>query len=485
MRIRVAVILALTTACNTNQLAPIDHRGTAAVPAPRAGAAAVYNPANGTVVMFGGADRSGVSDETWTWDGQVWRRQHPASSPPAREFEYMGFDPAISKVVIFGGMTCSPPALDEPIGCDYQKSSTILSDTWTWDGSAWTALKPAHVPQIPYFSADFGGMAGDVGRSNLILVTYGAPAPDHLVQTWTLEGGDWKQLHPSHSLGAAEFSGPAYDAVSGRIMIQQQSDHPGAPDATWSWDGSDWRYLPLSLKTPHSYGRLVSVGKRGLVLVWANNMYLWTGSSWTDVQQVPEAVSPSLRPRDQWAAAYHEPTQQLVLVGGRNFGGNHLYAGTAGWDGSRWVTLVPAPPSPTPALNACSAKQANSGTGTGPVYDNSPTKFLELDFFEPLAGPCHLHVNVVLALANPDGSLLPIAGNPSIQLVDANLTWDAGGQAVIFTGTGLCALPRGAVATLTADDFSFSTPFLIGDSCQPLSAAPSIKPSVVATGLRP
>ena len=124
MRAAILAVIVLTGACS--QTLVIDHRGDPGTPAPRTDASATYDSANGTIVMFGGADKSGVLSETWTWDGSGWRQQHPKKSPPGRELEFMGFDPATSRVVLFGGLTCQAPGVDDPIGCEYQKNSTAL-----------------------------------------------------------------------------------------------------------------------------------------------------------------------------------------------------------------------------------------------------------------------------------------------------------------------------------------------------------------------
>jgi hypothetical protein len=497
MRAAILAVLVLAAACG--QAPVIDHRGDPGTPPPRAGAAATYDGANGTIVMFGGADRSGVSNETWTWDGTGWRLQHPKTSPPAREFAFMGFDPATKRVVLFGGLTCPAPSVEGALGCDYQSNPTVLSDTWTWDGSAWSKLETRHSPPVVDFRCCFGGAAADPSHGNLILVTSGALDSNVLVQTWVLQNGDWQRLHPKHSPPTLEFSNPAFDEVSGRLIVQQSAGpHVMCPttgcgnlptlthDTTWSWDGSDWNDLGTAAKTPHDYGQLLSVGRHGLLLIWSNNVYQWNGSSWASSQQLalPEAVSPMLRPRYEWAAAYHQPTDRLVLIGGRDFGGNHLFGSTAGWDGVSWVTLAPAPPSPSIPLIPCSATKASGGVGWMIDPSNPATTNINIDFFEPAAGPCHLTATVVMSLTDRNGSLVPIAGNPSSQPVNADLTWDAGGQRVTFALTGFCSGTSNLTAEIRAGDLQQSEPV----SVQCLSSShppPSITPSVQASGLRP
>jgi hypothetical protein len=69
------------------------------------------------VVLFGGTARHGPLGDTWTWDGSTWTKQAPATSPPAREFASMAYDPATGNLVLFGGDNAGPRS---------------FNDTWTW-----------------------------------------------------------------------------------------------------------------------------------------------------------------------------------------------------------------------------------------------------------------------------------------------------------------------------------------------------------------
>jgi surface antigen len=97
-----------------------------------------YHAATGTVVLFGGAnsDATGVTGDTWTWDGSTWAKQHPATSPSTRKQASMAYDQATGTVVLFGG-----------INSDGLKE---YGDTWTWDGSTWAKQHPATSPPTRY-----------------------------------------------------------------------------------------------------------------------------------------------------------------------------------------------------------------------------------------------------------------------------------------------------------------------------------------------
>lgn len=58
----------------------------------------------------------------------TWTVLSPATSPSARAFSAMGYDAALTQVVLFGGLNATTGS---------------LSDTWTWNGAAWVERFPA------------------------------------------------------------------------------------------------------------------------------------------------------------------------------------------------------------------------------------------------------------------------------------------------------------------------------------------------------
>ncbi len=102
-------------------------------------ASSAYDPANGTVVVFGGVSAAGApSDATWVWDGSTWH-QAPVygSAPAARSGASMAYDAALDppQLILFGGR----PA-----------DGTLLGDTWSWNGSSWYQVTTATSPSARY-----------------------------------------------------------------------------------------------------------------------------------------------------------------------------------------------------------------------------------------------------------------------------------------------------------------------------------------------
>jgi hypothetical protein len=64
-----------------------------------------YDSARGVVVVFGGRSSLGDLNDTWEWDGTTWRQPLPARAPSPRTQFAMGYDEFRSRTVVYGGMT--------------------------------------------------------------------------------------------------------------------------------------------------------------------------------------------------------------------------------------------------------------------------------------------------------------------------------------------------------------------------------------------
>lgn len=85
---------------------------TSPSPAVRSGAGLTYDPAIGGLVLFGGSATSTDLNDVWIWNGVSWSRAHEGSSsaPSPRESSPMAFayDPAMAKILLFGGFDPYP-----------------------------------------------------------------------------------------------------------------------------------------------------------------------------------------------------------------------------------------------------------------------------------------------------------------------------------------------------------------------------------------
>jgi hypothetical protein len=79
--------------------------------------------------IFGGATNGSTftsfTDRTWMLTGGHWRELRPDISPSRRASPAMGYDPDRKRIVLYGG---------------FDSTSNDFSDTWEWDGKAWSCL---------------------------------------------------------------------------------------------------------------------------------------------------------------------------------------------------------------------------------------------------------------------------------------------------------------------------------------------------------
>src|SRR5437762_11434056 len=98
-------------------------------PPARSYLAMTYDPASGKIVMFGGYDGTGYLNDTWTFDGTTWSQVATPISPPRRAAAQIAYDASTQKVVLFGGYD----------------GTRYLGDTWIWNGKTlrWSRAQPA------------------------------------------------------------------------------------------------------------------------------------------------------------------------------------------------------------------------------------------------------------------------------------------------------------------------------------------------------
>jgi hypothetical protein len=96
-----------------------------------------YDAADVLTVLVGGyRENEGPVSETWTWNGTDWTQQHPVHEPTQRDYRVIAYEPAHGTVVLFGG--------------EQSATGHFLGDTWTWDGTDWTQrLQPANNLPLP------------------------------------------------------------------------------------------------------------------------------------------------------------------------------------------------------------------------------------------------------------------------------------------------------------------------------------------------
>ena len=167
------------------------------------------------LVIFGGSSDGGpggVVDAFWSWDGSTWLPiEGDGPRPSARWATQMVYDPIRDKVVLFGGQDAA---------------GSLLGDIHEFDGTGWRAITttgPAPAPR-----RDFGSTATFVGcRAELPELagkfaiyggeSAGGPSLDDL---WAWDGSAWLQICEACTGAGRSGAAVAYDAGTGRLVIQ-------------------------------------------------------------------------------------------------------------------------------------------------------------------------------------------------------------------------------------------------------------------------
>lgn len=279
-------------------------RSTSQVPPTCLGVNLSYDELRREGVLFGGSEASGqqalVFDETWTWASSSWRRHQPQSVPPGRSFAAMAWDPNKQGVLLFGGMG---------------SGTTLLNDTWLWDGRDWTQLA--------------------VGQH----LAGAGPSPRH-----------WARM--------------ATDPLRGRVVMFGGCLVPAAAGSTagdtWEWDGQTW--IPCIPRTHQPTSRLWhsmswNPSTRRVAMFGGTNgttgslsflsIEEWDGQDWT---QLTAVVSGSPVPGFMDAAAVPDPQGQGVLLFGTRYANAFGQTPTPMegiWDGVRLNVQIPISPPPS------------------------------------------------------------------------------------------------------------------------------------------
>jgi hypothetical protein len=171
------------------------------------------------------------TDSTWVWDGSSWTRRSNSGNPMVGGDPVMTFDPASGHVLTFGG-----------------HSSGVL-DThpmWSWDGRTWTSIG------VRSPLSDLG-RAASADTTHHVVVAYQEPTqtPTGYGQTWTWNGSRWAHLTPAHEatvILSRLFDDPRSHRV---LLVGVGLNHPADTWSCWtctalriwSWNGTDWKQL--------------------------------------------------------------------------------------------------------------------------------------------------------------------------------------------------------------------------------------------------
>lgn len=190
--------------------------------------AVTFDSADGRVVEFGGCVGA-MSASCSAWSSQTWTFDGSAWSvasvtgPAGRTNATLTFDPATGTCVLFGG----------------ENASGVLSGTWSWNGSSWSRLSPPVSPPARY-----GAVAAYLPSTGLVYLFGGSSASGLLADTWAWNGSTWSELSTSPAPPARDLASMAYAGTlgptAGDLLLYGGLGAGGDLSDTWSFGGSSW-----------------------------------------------------------------------------------------------------------------------------------------------------------------------------------------------------------------------------------------------------
>ena len=185
-----------------------------------------YDEGRDRLLVFGGrrSNPAVESDELWALDETGWARLTPAGpSPAGRVFPAMTAHRAAGRTVLFGGLTLVAGTI-------------VFGDTWTWDGTRWTAHNPATAPR-----ARWGAQIAEDERRGVVVLFGGDHGTGVLGDTWEWDGQTWTERTPAIAPSPRHRGAMTWSPRLQRVVLLGGFGEDGRYTDLWSWDGSGWQ----------------------------------------------------------------------------------------------------------------------------------------------------------------------------------------------------------------------------------------------------
>jgi hypothetical protein len=270
----------------------------------------------------------------------AWTNAQPPSSPPFRAGHGLAFEPSRGLVVAYGGVT------------DYT-STTVLSETWAFDGCTWSQIFPSAGNPGPRFNTY---LAQSPTARRLILFGGSSMIGAMPATTWELDlepdPPAWINMTPAGpSPTPRQNSPPVFDSWRNRTVLFGGTDAGAFAfyGDTWEWDGSAWHQITPSGPSPAPRGwhQMTFDPVRGRTVLYGGynggqlgDTWEWDGTHWLGI---PTPTAPPAR--SSTSIAFDSWSQRVVLFGG-SYGWPIGLNDTWEYDGTTWYLIPIAGPVP-------------------------------------------------------------------------------------------------------------------------------------------
>lgn len=208
-----------------------------AAPSPRSGHAAVYDPGQQRMIVFGGNDGGAILNDVWALSlpstgTPSWSLLSPANGPPLpRENHSAVYDPAAGRMIIYGGNDNSPA----------NDGSVLCGDTWALEfaaGSAtWRLLQPSGPAPAPL--RERHAAVYDSTHRRMLVIGGMDDAANPLEDTWALGLAwdlSWVQVFPAGPPSPRLRHAAVFDPSASRVLIT------GGDDDTFTGFDELWEF---------------------------------------------------------------------------------------------------------------------------------------------------------------------------------------------------------------------------------------------------
>lgn len=221
-----------------------DGRDFARIPAavtpPHPHVVGCYDTVRNRFVVVSGNDANPL--QTWEHDGQTWH-QRDVGGLGARQDHALAFDSMRGVAVLFGG-----------------------NQTFEWNGTSWSQRSSGGPsPRRGH------GLAFDRQRGVTVLFG-GASLPGGstlLGDTWEWNGGWWREHFGVPGPAARQHASMAFDTRRLRTILHGGASASGGLNDTWEWNGTGW--TPITTNPAPLGGHMAFDEARGVAVVYAES----------------------------------------------------------------------------------------------------------------------------------------------------------------------------------------------------------------------
>lgn len=207
------------------------NQGTT-LPSARSGHVAGYDLIRRKLVVFGGQNSSGVTNnETWEWDGAAWTQRLPTTSPSPRAMSGLAY--GLGQMLLFGGQSNGSGA------------GTFYGDTWNWNGINWVQVSSTGPTARFGHAMSFDSVASDIklfGGNTQALPSTGG----HRNDLWSWNGSAWSQITTNTPPLARRQHQMTFDRQLNKLVVFG-GNAGGSSDFSDTWTyttSSGWSQIP-------------------------------------------------------------------------------------------------------------------------------------------------------------------------------------------------------------------------------------------------